>query len=271
MLRWIAIRQNPGGDRPGLLQIGCSTDSVAEETMKDQYAGDVSDVLKFAFLRALAGSDRRLGIAWYYVPGDDGRTDGRHLEWRDEPAWQKIDPELHASLSILSERSVVALERLIIWPNGSQFHGEPVPSREQRKAWASRKRAALNCADIVFLDPDNGLGIEKKKHATFEEVQLLRRPGRAIVFITFPGRSKPHDTLVQLLHERLNHEASAQNAITLRTNISVPRAQSARSYVQRQRWFTVVDPDEVLSARVRSFAKILGTIPRIRVRVDGTP
>jgi hypothetical protein len=39
--------------------------------MRDQYAGDVSDVLKFAFLRALAGADRALGIARYYAPGDD--------------------------------------------------------------------------------------------------------------------------------------------------------------------------------------------------------
>lgn len=35
--------------------------------MRDQYAGDVSDFLKFAFLRALAGEDRILGIAWYYA------------------------------------------------------------------------------------------------------------------------------------------------------------------------------------------------------------
>jgi hypothetical protein len=32
--------------------------------MRDQYAGDVSDVIKFAFLRALTGVDRTLGIAW---------------------------------------------------------------------------------------------------------------------------------------------------------------------------------------------------------------
>jgi hypothetical protein len=47
--------------------------------MRDQYAGDISDVLKFAFLGTLAGTDRRLGIAWYYLSGDDGRPDGR---WR---------------------------------------------------------------------------------------------------------------------------------------------------------------------------------------------
>ena len=43
--------------------------------MRDQYAGDVSDVLKFALLRALARQDRTLGVAWYYAPGDDGRPD----------------------------------------------------------------------------------------------------------------------------------------------------------------------------------------------------
>jgi hypothetical protein len=30
-------------------------------------------VLKFAFLRALAGADRTLGIAWYYAPGEMDR------------------------------------------------------------------------------------------------------------------------------------------------------------------------------------------------------
>jgi hypothetical protein len=77
--------------------------------MRDQYAGDVSDVLKFAFLRALVGTDRTLGIAWYYAPGDDGRADGRHLEWRDEAAWRLLDEKLHAGLAALPERSIVAL------------------------------------------------------------------------------------------------------------------------------------------------------------------
>src|SRR6478735_2674103 len=77
--------------------------------MRDQYAGDVSDVLKFAFLRALAGTDRKLGIAWYYAPGDDGGPDGRHLEWRNEPAWRLLDNELHAGLATLPERSIAAL------------------------------------------------------------------------------------------------------------------------------------------------------------------
>jgi hypothetical protein len=102
--------------------------------MRDQYVGDVSDVIKFAFLRALAGQDRTLGIAWYYAPGNDGQSDGRHLEWRQEAAWRLLDEELHMGLAALPDRTIVALQRAPIWPNGVLFHGEPVPRRIDRGA-----------------------------------------------------------------------------------------------------------------------------------------
>ena len=237
--------------------------------MRDQYAGDVSDVLKFAFLRALAGADRTLGIAWYYAPRDDGRADGRHLEWRDEAAWRLLDGELHASLAVLPERSIAALERAAIWPKGALFHREPMPSRLERSAWGMQKRSALDAANIVFLDPDNGVGAESEKHATFTEIRLLRRPGRAIVFITFPGRNLKHAALLWQLHERLAVEVGVETVITLRTNVSVPRAAGSLSYVQRQRWFTVVDPGPELTARAQAFAIALGSVPRVSAQLSG--
>jgi hypothetical protein len=236
--------------------------------MRDQYAGDVSDVLKFAFLRALAGKDRTLGIAWYYAPGDDGRSDGRHLEWRDETAWRTLDEDLHKGLATLTERSIDALERAAIWPRGVLFYREPIPSRAERSVWGARKRNALDSADIAFLDPDNGVGRETEKHATFSEIRLLRKLGRAIVFITFPGRSMKHDALLQQLHEHLSVETGAENIVTLRTNVSLPLAIGSSSYVQRQRWFTVVDPDAELAARAQAFAIELAAIPRVRARLD---
>jgi hypothetical protein len=238
--------------------------------MRDQYAGDVSDVLKFAFLRALARADRTLGIAWYYAPGDDGRPDGRHLEWRNEASWRLVDEELHAGLATLPERSIAALERAAIWPTGALFHREPMPPRGERSAWGTRKRSALDDADIVFLDPDNGVGAETQKHATFSEIRLLRKPGRAIVFITFPGRSMKHDVLLGQLHARLAAETNAGNIATLRTNVSVPSAVGSSSYVQRQRWFTVVDADAELTARAQTFAAALASIPRVRAQLDRT-
>jgi hypothetical protein len=53
------------------------------------------------------------------------------------------------------------------------FHREPMPSRILQNAWGMRKRAALDGADIIFLDPDNGLGVETAKHATLSEIRLL--------------------------------------------------------------------------------------------------
>jgi len=236
--------------------------------VRDQYAGDVSDILKFAFLRALAGTDRTLGIAWYYAPGDDGRADGRHLEWRDEAAWRLLDAELHSGLAALPERSIAALEQAAIWPKGALFHRAPMPSRLERGAWGTLKRRALDSANIIFLDPDNGVGAETEKHATLTEIQLLRKPGRAIVFITFPGRTMKHDALLRQLHERLAVEVGAETVITLRTNVSVPRSAGSRSYVQRQRWFTVVEPDDELTARAQAFAIALASVPRVRARLE---
>jgi hypothetical protein len=236
--------------------------------MRDQYAGDLSDILKFSLLRALAGTDRTLGIAWYYVPGDDGRADGRHLEWRLEPAWQLVDAKLHAGLSTLPERSIAAMERADIWPPGTMFFREPVARGQFRDAWGERMREALASPDVVFLDPDNGLGGKTPKHATPEEIRILRKQGRAVVFISFPGRNMPHDDLLRRLHERLSIDGGATSVVTLRTSVSLPRGDGSPFLVQRQRWFTVVDADHELIERVRRFASTLEGIPRVGARID---
>lgn len=235
--------------------------------MRDQYAGDISDFVKFAFLRALIADDMNLGVAWYYVPNHDGGPDGLHLEWREDLAYKELDPVLHEGLSRLPERSVVALERAPIWPNGTVFHRHPVPTKDGRAAWSETKRKALDGADVVFLDPDNGLGDSSVKHATYSDVRRLRKPGRSIVFITFPGRSSHHE-LVQQLHQRLVSEADADRLLTLRTNVSVPRAPDSPYVVQRQRWFTIVDPSDTVVARSRVFAERLAALPRARAVLD---
>jgi hypothetical protein len=74
--------------------------------MRDQYAGDVSDLLKFAFLRTLAADDKIIGLGWYYNPGHDGRSDGRHREYCDEPKWKPLDAALWNALRGLPERSL---------------------------------------------------------------------------------------------------------------------------------------------------------------------
>jgi hypothetical protein len=79
----------------------------------------------------------------------------------------------------------------------------------------------------------------------------------------------PHDALLRQLHERLIIETDAESVVTLRTNVSVARTEGSRSYVQRQRWFTVVDPDADLTARARAFAAALASVPRVGAQLDG--
>jgi hypothetical protein len=136
--------------------------------MRDQYAGDVSDLLKLAFLRVLAANDRTLGVGWYYNGEPDGRhQDGRHREYCDEPKWNAVDVALVTALKELRdlpECSVKALEELPVWPLKTRFHRTPMPSAGNRQLWADDMRCTLREARIIFLDPDNALGGPSRKH-----------------------------------------------------------------------------------------------------------
>jgi hypothetical protein len=46
----------------------------------------------------------------------------------------------------------------------------------------------------------------------------------------FPARNMTHEALLQQLHGRLKIETDAEKVVTLRTNVSVPRARGSCSY-----------------------------------------
>lgn len=99
------------------------------------------------------------------------------------------------------------------------------------------------------------------------ELKALRPPGRALAFITFPGRTAKHNELVRRLHTALGTEAGASDVFTIRTSVSVKNAPGGR--VPRLRWFTVIDPDEELRGRAREFGRVLLGIPGVRVETSG--
>ena len=124
----------------------------------------------------------------------------------------------------------------------------------------------MDDASLVFLDSDNGLGTDPEKHATFVEVERFRRSGRTIVFITFPKRV-PYALQIEQLHKRLKIEANAQSVVTLCTNVSVPSTPGSRRYVQRPRWFTMIDADAILVSRARVFADAVSIVPRVKAKL----
>jgi hypothetical protein len=234
--------------------------------MRDQYAGDVSDLLRLAFLRALAADDTTMGVGWYYNRGHGGRyQDGRHREYCDEPKWEPLDEALFRALKAmrkLRERSVKALEELPIWPVRTLFYRVPVPSTANRHPWAVDMKRTLREANIIFLDPDNGLGSSSNRHATVAEVAAMRQPGRAVVLIKFPGRRGDHTSQIEAYHSLLRNQVGAISIATVRTCVSVlvPNKRGLPQRVPRTRWFTIVDVNDVLIERAKQFVLKLNGI-----------
>ena len=229
--------------------------------MRDQYAGDISDLLKFSFLRELATDNRTVGVAWYYNPEHDGRPDGRHREYCYERKWEPLDAAVWNALRNLPEQSVAALERLPIWPTNTCFHRTPVPPRGSRQAWSDDMRRSLEHTSIIFLDPDNGVGGETERHSTVAEVAAMRQPGRAVVLIRFPGRKQKHAQQLEEYHNFLRDRAGAVSVFTVCTCVWLQQP--------RVRWFTIVDGDATLIARAKHFAEILNRIEKCSAEVVG--
>ena len=227
--------------------------------MRDQYASDISDYLKFSFLLAISGDTRRLGVAWYYLPGHDGRPDGRHVEYKQEHHWRALDPAVFDQMLTIQEQSVAALETLSFWPEATLFHRDPVDT-QRRNDWVDSMVTSLHGADHVFVDPDNGLGTGASKHARITGLIALQTEGRAISIIKFPGRHKSHADQIRDLHQELEADGFT-NPITINTCVSVSSGNGA--YVPRHRFFTVANTDAAIRERAQSFIRQLNGLDRV--------
>lgn len=233
--------------------------------MRDQYAGDISDFLKLSLLRSIVPPGKRLGVAWYYVPGHDRRPDGRHLEYLNEDSWRVLDRPLYKMLkAIRTNRSVLALEGLQAWLTPTVFHRDAVEVSSRRTAWASGMVECLRAADFIFADPDNGLsreGVIHRKNATLDEVNALASPARPVVLIRFPSRNGTHLEQLTAHHSRL----SIFRPITLRTCVAVRNKIGIPS--PRIRWFTILNASKEIRESVQNFQRRLASIKGARAEV----
>ncbi len=166
--------------------------------MQNRYVADIGDYLKLSILRALSWG-RRPGVAWWLYPDEARNTDGRHIGYLDVAAkWRHYDAQLFDALSQIvssGRRHVSALETANVLP-GAIFHCQPIPSngpvtqrRQARHEWFQNVLATLQQADLVFVDPDNGLApagfthgsAKAGKSVTLDELRQLRRPGRCLI------------------------------------------------------------------------------------------
>jgi hypothetical protein len=222
--------------------------------VQDRYAGDVGDFGKLALLRALSPG-RRLGVCWYRTDGvGETNNDGRHLAYLDRPErFRALDAELFEALRAFvddcragrSPRSVAALEALGVLPTDTAFHGQLCPrTLSARREWAAHMLAAMARADLVFLDPDNGLqtAAPGPKSAGLDELEALRRAGRSLLLYHHQTRRAGGAPV----------EAAHIGRCLLDAGFEAVDAVRLRPYSSR--FYFLIDGDDLLRARLEEFA-----------------
>jgi hypothetical protein len=170
--------------------------------VKNQYFGDVGDYFKYALLRRAEATGLRLGVIWM-LTDNDGSADGGRREYLARPdAYRRLDPTLYEAMQRWDAdgiRDVGALERSGLL--SATFFSEPVSDdAAARAATLHRAVERMAGADVVFLDPDNGLQIRScrygarrsSKFVYWSELRALWARGHSIVvYQHLPRVSRP--------------------------------------------------------------------------------
>lgn len=149
--------------------------------MQDRYVGDLGDFGKYGLLRALCAPRYgepllSLGVVWYLVADESHTNDGSRIGYLRLPPkraapFRDCDGVLYDRLQWLvtsGRRNVRAVAEAGVLPPSTVFFGErltytgserdPEARRSWRAAWLLRAHEVTATSDLVFLDPDNGLG-----------------------------------------------------------------------------------------------------------------
>lgn len=225
--------------------------------MQDRYVGDIGDFAKYSLLRSTS-KHQRLGIAWYLHPDEAHNNDGKHTAYLSNPReWRQRDAMVFDVLKDVVEtnqRSVAQIELSGLFPNAS-FASERLETvsnsamarRDFRKAWFERTQRALDAADFLFVDPDNGLREQEKyiwsapkNWKSIPEQEALRLAEGRTVAVYHHNTRRPggHEKENEFWAERLSAAfAVRMRAFSARTffflNPTPAHLEAARSWCAR--------------------------------------
>lgn len=162
--------------------------------MKNQYFGDVNDYKKYGLLRAVIdATDLSVLVNWMLTPGDSS-SDGNRIAYLQKPQeYRHHDPVLFDGLRTLvveqGQRAVGAIENTNLLPGATYFSLSAPDAEPDRKKWFDLSMWSLGGADLLFLDPDNGLEIKSmpygrkgsSKYLYWREVQQFWMLGKSLL------------------------------------------------------------------------------------------
>ena len=174
--------------------------------MQDNYVGDIGDYGKYGLLRNVTAAGLRLAVNWYRVvlppsnEQDDGectsrkkkpkQDDGKYTSYLDQPEkYRRYDPELFDCLAGIVHGQKRRLEEIEDSGVLSAAFFSGTLNLATRSAWHQAALLATAGADVVFLDPDNGLETArmhqrrsaKEKHTAWQEVKDYYDRGQSVI------------------------------------------------------------------------------------------
>jgi hypothetical protein len=219
--------------------------------MQERRFGSIGDLVKLAFLRHLQDG-RHLAVCWYLTgQGANRPLAEKHFAYLKRPGeFRNLAPEIFDTLKSVVENSAVGLSYITALEasgvlNGAVFHHEQVPRRAAlRKSWTTGLVDSVTKANLIFLDPDNGIQGRRltPKHVGLDEIAALRRQDRALVTIQHQSGQKLE---VKSIAERLK-------------SIGCQRLEIVRFRLVSSQFYAIVDYDNALDVRISSFAKKWG-------------
>ncbi len=178
--------------------------------MKNQYVADIGDYGKYSLLRLFIDSGISVGINWY-LTDNDGSSDGKFTKYLDNDNLRGYDPELFDVLKTIarnSDKSVFDVQNSGILPDAKYYtdllepDGPPSERKQQRKEWFDKSIGALSGAELLFMNPDNGL-LEDEDTARSDankyilpcEAERYFNTGHDVVFYCHKGRRTQEEWL----------------------------------------------------------------------------
>jgi hypothetical protein len=208
-----------------------------DEAMQDRYTGDVGDFGKLGLLRALCARNDlpllRLGVVWYLVPDESHNEDGKHTKYLGSPLrYRECDPELYDGLRHLllddcgrlapGRRCVRSLGDSGLLPTTAVLFGEqlvyPHASRYAarmsiRGEWLAHAMTVTARAEVVFLDPDNGIECKSisrtsrsgPKYVYWDEFSAFADRGQTVILYHHLSRVCPSAEQMNQLRIQFKH------------------------------------------------------------------
>jgi hypothetical protein len=196
--------------------------------MKDQYFGDINDYRKYGLLRILQSKGgSKLLVAWMLTP-NDVRNDGNNRAYLKEPKkWKPYDPNLFDGLVELlhdQEPKVELIEGTPLLPDANYYSKIVPDNRLEREKRFECLLGDASKADLVFVDPDNGIEVPSKplgrkdssKYIYWGEIEAIwQQKCSILIYQHFPR--KPRDLFTQQILCELKKRTSSPFVSAFRT------------------------------------------------------